>query len=159
MLLIATGGGAGFAPLFPATFGSLVAVALVCVMIPPLGSQPVTLQNLLIVLSLVLIPIGSWAAASAERIFRKKDAGQIVIDEVCGQLLTFVPVVTDLTRPGIRSAGMLILGFVMFRLFDIIKPYPLKALERLGYGWGVMADDVGAGIYAAAVLLFASLLF
>lgn len=153
-ILIATGCGSGFASIVPATFGSLAAVALVYGLA---AARPESLQLILIVLSLALIPIGSWAATNAERIFDKKDAGQIVIDEVCGQLITFVPVAALLTAPGLRSWAVMLAGFLLFRLFDIFKPYPLQWLERLRNGWGVMADDVGAGIYAAAVMSLALL--
>jgi phosphatidylglycerophosphatase A len=74
-----------------------------------------------------------------------------VIDEVCGQLITFMFVPVHLTRSLLVVS---VLGFLLFRLFDIIKPYPAQRLEELDAGLGAMADDVMAGLYAALVLSF-----
>jgi phosphatidylglycerophosphatase A len=87
---------------------------------------------------------GVWSASVTERHVGRTDPGIIVIDEVVGMLLT----VSFLTI----NAGMILVGFVLFRAFDIVKPYPARACERLPGGWGVMADDVVAGLYAHALL-------
>ena len=91
--------------------------------------------------------VGIWASSRVEHLWGH-DAQRIVIDEVVGQMITF----------GIAagryqlSAFYIILGFGLFRLFDIKKPFPIRHLERLKGGLGVVADDVGAGLYALAVL-------
>ncbi|HEX2456436.1 MAG TPA: phosphatidylglycerophosphatase A [Vicinamibacterales bacterium] len=87
-----------------------------------------------------LFALGVWAASAAERHFGGTDPGPVVIDEVVGMLVTlaFIPV-------GVTAA---IAGFVLFRIFDVIKPYPADRLEQLHGGLGVMADDAMAGVYA-----------
>jgi phosphatidylglycerophosphatase A len=89
--------------------------------------------------------LGVWAAARAAAAYRREDPAQVVIDEVAGMWLT-------LAGAAQVNAPSLAAGFVLFRLFDIWKPFPLRRLERLPGGWGVMADDLGAGLYAALVL-------
>jgi len=88
----------------------------------------------------VLFLVGIWAGTTAERYFGGIDPGPIVIDEVVGMLITlaFIPV-------GLSGA---LVGFFMFRVFDVIKPYPAGRLERLHGGLGVMADDAMAAVYA-----------
>tara|TARA_Y100001949_G_C15892928_1_gene288997 strand:- start:133 stop:507 length:375 start_codon:yes stop_codon:yes gene_type:complete len=92
----------------------------------------------------VLLIVGVWSASETERYVGRIDPGIIVIDEIVGMLLTFV-----FLNVGF---GTMVFGFVLFRVFDIVKPYPARACERLPGGWGVMADDVVAGLYAQAVL-------
>jgi phosphatidylglycerophosphatase A len=87
--------------------------------------------------------IGVPASGAAEKEFGE-DGGPIVIDEVVGQWITLAGLVP--------TPFVLILGFLLFRLFDIFKPFPARRLERLGGGVGVMLDDVVAGVYAAIVL-------
>ena len=149
-IAIATGLGVGFMPLAPGTFGSLVGVAIFYGLNAALRYEPHLLQNSILAASVALAILGAWAATRAEKVFEQKDASQIVIDEVCGQLISFafVPVFA------VKTSGHLTLvaGFALFRLFDIFKPYPIRRLEALGSGLGVMADDILAGIYAAIVL-------
>tara|TARA_B100000446_G_scaffold174430_1_gene184266 strand:- start:507 stop:881 length:375 start_codon:yes stop_codon:yes gene_type:complete len=92
----------------------------------------------------ILLIVGVWSASKTERYVGRIDPGIIVIDEIVGMLLTFV----------FLNVGFvtMVFGFVLFRVFDIVKPYPARACERLPGGWGVMADDVVAGLYAQAVL-------
>jgi phosphatidylglycerophosphatase A len=92
----------------------------------------------------VLLAVGVWSASVTERYVGRTDPGIIVIDEIVGMLLTFA-----FLNVGF---GSLVFGFVLFRVFDIVKPYPARACERLPGGWGVMADDVVAALYAQAVL-------
>jgi phosphatidylglycerophosphatase A len=92
----------------------------------------------------VLLAVGVWSASMTERYVGRTDPGIIVIDEIVGMLLTFAYLNVGF--------GSLVFGFVLFRVFDIIKPYPARACERLPGGWGVMADDVVAALYAQAVL-------
>lgn len=91
--------------------------------------------------------LGTWAAQHAERSLGGKDPGAIVVDEVAGMALSVV--VLPLTP------AVLLAGFALFRMFDIVKPYPANALQRLPGGVGVMIDDVVAGLYALLLLLAA----
>src|SRR5262249_61532608 len=90
---------------------------------------------------------GVWAAHRAE-IRWERDSQRIVVDEIVGQMITFG------LAPGQRqvSALYIFVGFALFRLFDIVKPFPLRRLEDLKGGFGVVMDDVGAGLYALAAL-------
>jgi phosphatidylglycerophosphatase A len=88
---------------------------------------------------------GVWAGPDTERFFARRDPRYVVIDEVVGQMLTFLP------RPD-RSWKWLLAGFLLFRAFDILKPFPARRAERLAGGWGIMMDDVAAGVYSAAAL-------
>lgn len=152
---IATGFGSGLAPFGPGTFGSLVGLLIAYVLIDWLKSDPVALQNSLLLASLATAAAGIWASSRAERIFEQKDSGQIVIDEVCGQIISFVLIAPHLAASGERWRWWTVAGFVLFRLFDIVKPYPIRGLQDLAGGLGVMMDDIIAGIYAAIVLSLA----
>jgi phosphatidylglycerophosphatase A len=158
-VVIATGLGVGFAPFAPGTFGSLLGVAIFYGLMAAFRTNPHLLQNSLLTLGAILTALGIWAASRVEKILDKKDAGQIVIDEVCGQLVSFAFVAVYLTNTDAHPLWMLATGFVLFRLFDIFKPYPIRRLEALGSGLGVMADDMLAGIYAAIVLSLLILFF
>lgn len=153
-VIIATAFGLGFAPVAPGTFGSLLGVAIFYLLSlqPALFYRPQLLQNCILAFVVLTAWAGTWAAKRAERIFSQKDAGQIVMDEVCGQLITFVFVPVHLSK---NLLVVSVIGFVLFRLFDIIKPYPARRLEDLESGLGAMADDIMAGLYAALVLAFA----
>lgn len=135
-LLVATAGGAGYAPLAPGTVGSAVTVALLWVI--PFSRWGLVLFFLVVTLG------GTWAAHHAERLLGSKDPGVIVIDEVAGMTLSVLPL--PLT-PAVLAAG-----FVLFRLFDIVKPYPARTSQRLTGGPGVMVDDLIAGVYTLAIL-------
>lgn len=151
-VIIATGFGAGFAPFAPGTFGSLVGTVIFYLLMMAFRSEPLMLQSSVIAASLISAVVGIWASARAEKIFAKKDAQQIVIDEVCGQLITFIFIAQFLVKIGNQWRWVTLAGLVLFRCFDIFKPYPIRRLEKLGSGVGVMADDILAGIYAAIVL-------
>ncbi|MCC7007607.1 MAG: phosphatidylglycerophosphatase A [Acidobacteria bacterium] len=129
-VLIATAGGAGFVPVAPGTAGSAVGIALYWFTRHWSAPAQVTLV-------IVVCAAGVWAASRAALHFRRKDPGQVVIDEVAGQLVTVLLL-------GVGAAGA-ILGFLVFRLFDIVKPWPVRRLEALPGGWGIMADDLAAG--------------
>jgi phosphatidylglycerophosphatase A len=130
--------GFGFVPLAPGSAASLAAVALYKFFLIKL-SWPLFLG--IIILTGVA---GSLAASSYSRELGHQDPRRIVIDEVAGQWLTIF------LAPG--GWTEMAAGFVLFRLFDVIKPFPLRRLEKLPAGWGIMADDLGAGLYAWAVL-------
>ena len=135
-LAIATCFGVGYAPVAPGTFGSLVGLALWFVLRRSQG-----VQAGVIVATFVA---GSWASGVAERLFRATDPGPAVIDEVMGMLVTMF-----MNPIGWLSAAV---GFFLFRLFDVIKPYPANRLEHLPGGVGVMADDLMAALYANLAL-------
>lgn len=129
--MIATGGYVGFLPLAPGTWGALVG----CLLWFPLSTRSLILQGITI---LALIGIGVWASGAAESVLGEKDPAAVVIDEIAGMCLTYFTLPVTLTS--------LLFGFVCFRLFDIFKPVP--ALERIAGGWGVMLDDLSAGLVA-----------
>ena len=140
LVRVATVGPCGMTPVAPGTVGSLAGLALVWA-IRASGSAELELLALLVVTA-----IGVAASSVAESEFRHRDPGQVVIDEVAGMLMTtlFVPV-------GLSGA---IVAFLIFRLCDIVKPFPARHVEKLPRGWGIMADDLVAGFYAQAVLRF-----
>lgn len=135
-LAIATAVGVGYIPFAPGTFGSAAGL-LVWWLLP---ASPVT-QGLAMV---TLFIVGSWSAGVAERHFGRTDPGQVVIDEVLGMVITLF-----LNPVGwIGACG----AFLLFRIADIIKPFPANRLERLPGGVGVMADDAMAAVYANIAL-------
>lgn len=140
--LVATFFGAGRLRPGPGTWGSLAAVLLwwlLASQIPPSARIPVIL--LLIV---VFTAVGIRAATLEARGCGKKDPQHVVIDEVAGQLVTLIacPI---LWKP-------LLAGFILFRAFDIVKPPPIRSLEKLPEGTGIVVDDLGAGVYGLVVL-------
>jgi phosphatidylglycerophosphatase A len=135
-LACATVLGVGYVPFAPGTFGSAAGL-LVWWMLP---ASPVV-QSAAIV---ALFVLGSWSGSVAERHFGRTDPGHVVIDEVMGMLMTLF-----LNPVGwIGALG----GFLLFRIADVIKPYPANRLERLHGGVGIMADDGMAAVYANIVL-------
>jgi phosphatidylglycerophosphatase A len=140
-VLIATAGGAGFMPKAPGTAGALAGVLLYLLM--------ETLQaGAYLPHVIILVFIAGVLAARQVETFWGHDSQRIVIDEVVGQWIAFCLIAGR--QP--VSSFLVAMGFVLFRLFDIWKPFPLRRLEQLPGGAGVMADDVGAGFYALVVL-------
>ena len=133
-LLFASAGGVGLIPVAPGTWGSAVGV---CLLVVVRQTAAPAVEALLLA---VVLAGGVWSATMAERHYGRSDPGVIVIDEIAGMLvaLFWIPV----TWVGLLA------GFAAFRVFDIVKPFPVGAAERLPSGWGVMADDVVAGLYA-----------
>jgi len=164
-LAIATAFGLGYLPKAPGTWGSLGGVAI------SLGLTWVTSHKLLQIINLdrdanfwtvglfpggieylavVLVAIlGVFVAGQAAKYAGKKDPQFVVIDEVSGQMIAYFSPFTLLNWKS------LILGFILFRVFDIWKPFPARQAESLPGGWGIMADDWIAGIYAALGLWIA----
>jgi phosphatidylglycerophosphatase A len=141
---IATAGGAGYFPVAPGTAGSLVGLAVVV----GLGQLPLQRPAAIAVLAAscaALFALGVWAAGEAEDFFGRTDPGQVVVDEVVGQMLTFL-LLPHATWKWLAG------GFLLFRAFDIVKPFPARQAERIPRGWGIMLDDVVAGLYSLAVL-------
>jgi phosphatidylglycerophosphatase A len=129
----------GHAPIAPGTAASAVTAIVLWL----LGWPPLALATLL----LVVLVAGTWAAGEAERALGGQDPGAIVVDEVAGMTISVLTV--PLTLP------VLVTGFVLFRIFDVVKPFPAGASQRLRGGVGVMIDDVIAGLYALCLLLLA----
>jgi phosphatidylglycerophosphatase A len=135
-LPLATAAGVGYVPFAPGTFGSAVGLLLWAL----LPTSPAVHATTIVALSVA----GTWSGTIAEQHFGRRDPAQVVIDEVVGMLITMF--LNPVGWPG--AAG----GFVLFRLADIIKPYPANRLERLHGGMGVMADDAIAAVYANLIL-------
>jgi phosphatidylglycerophosphatase A len=137
-LSLATVLGIGRIPFAPGTFGSIPGVLLA------LWLHHLGLWWLELAVIIVTFAAGTWAADVAEKHFQLTDPGPVVIDEVLGMLVTvaFMPV---------NITGALV-GFFVFRAFDIVKPFPARNLERLHGGLGIMADDFAAGVWGQIVM-------
>jgi phosphatidylglycerophosphatase A len=129
----------GRAPLAPGT----VASALTAVVLWLLHPSPIALTALLVVVTL----LGTWAADEAERALGGKDPGAIVVDEVAGMMLSVLTVTL--------TPAVLLVAFLLFRVFDVVKPFPANVSQRLPGGLGVMIDDLIAGLYALALVVLA----
>jgi phosphatidylglycerophosphatase A len=136
--LIATGFGLGFLPICQGTFASLAAIAVYALIIKCSLSSRVGII-------LFLFFLGVWASWKVEAIWARKDPHEIVIDEIVGYLITM----------GLfpYSTIKVITGFLIFRAFDILKPFPIKKLERIQGGWGIMLDDAIAGFYGLVIMM------
>jgi phosphatidylglycerophosphatase A len=139
--LIATVFGCGLFPVAPGTVGSLFGLVSAFLLVHFLGLPPFCL----LILALGLVPIGFWSAGIAARMLGKDDPGQVVIDEVLGQWVTLAGAI----RVNWKA---FVIGFLLFRLFDILKPPPVRNFESLPGGQGIVADDLMAGLYGALVL-------
>lgn len=147
-LTIATGFGLGYSPLAPGTVGSVLGIALIWMFSQfDLNGERRLLFHLVAVA--VISTAGIWAASRAEMLFKRKDPPQVVIDEVVGQLLTFGLIFRN------PRFILLLLGFAFFRLFDIVKPFPIRKLERVPLGFGIVLDDLAAGFYASLIIFVA----
>lgn len=152
--------GVGYLPYAPGTYGSAVGVGIYLLaalaesrfgafMLGNGWTDPqVTawfhVGNL--VLFLLFCLLGIWASGRSTKLFKNKDPQQAVVDEVIGQLITFLFI------PFAMSWWLVLTGFLLFRLFDIWKPYPIDSLQNLPAGIGVCADDILAGVYAGTCL-------
>jgi phosphatidylglycerophosphatase A len=141
-LLLATWFGCGYSPVAPGTVGSAGAVVAAMLVVNVAGWPTWTLA----VLALLLLAPSIVAASATARHYGRKDPQQVVIDEVLGQWITLAAL-TSWSSAGIG------LAFLLFRLFDIWKPFPVRQLEALPGGVGIIADDLMAGLYGALVLL------
>ncbi len=144
VMFVATGGFVGYFPVAPGTMGSLVGL-LFCLV---LGSLP-RVWALAGLIPLVLAAV--WTAGVAAKLVGRKDPGCIVIDEIAGMAVALAAV--DL------SAVTMAAGFLLFRIFDVVKPFPVGWLDRrLSGGWGIVLDDVAAGLMANLALRLVLLL-
>jgi phosphatidylglycerophosphatase A len=137
-LFLATGFGVGYSPVAPGTLGSLVAILIYYFLseIPP-PLYEITLIGFFF--------LSVWISENAERLFGKKDDQKIVIDEIMGFLITMLWVP--------KTIRFIIIGFFLFRFFDILKPFPIRHVEkRFKGGFGVVLDDVAAGVYSNIIL-------
>ncbi|VBB42731.1 Phosphatidylglycerophosphatase A [uncultured Desulfatiglans sp.] len=136
-LILSTWFGSGLAPVASGTFGTLAALPLAYVVSLAGGAGGV-------LVTLALIGLAFWSSERTRRLLRKDDPSPVVIDEVAGTLVTLF-----LVPPSWLGWTA---GFFLFRFFDILKPYPIRRLERLRGGLGIVADDLLAGVYARVVL-------
>jgi phosphatidylglycerophosphatase A len=135
-LAVATCLGVGYAPAAPGTFGSLAGLVLWWFLPSGIGIE--------LTVIVLLFGVGAWSAGAAERHFGNTDPGPVVIDEVMGMLITMFLVP--------KSVVAAVVGFLLFRAADILKPYPANRLENLHGGIGVMADDAMAAVYGNLAL-------
>ena len=143
-LVIATWFGCGYSPAAPGTVGSLAALGIAATLIQRAGWQP---WYFAVIAVLILAP-SIWAAGVAERVCGKKDPDMVVVDEVIGQWLALLGMASVNWKAYLGA-------FLLFRIFDVWKPVPIRQLEALPGGVGIIADDVMAGVYAALVLFLA----
>ena len=149
VIFFATGAWSGYAPVAPGTAGSVVGLIVGCLVFAPIWRRS---PAAFLMVFLIVFVTSCWIAGSAEKIFGEHDSSRIVIDEVLGMVATMF-----LNPTGWISLAA---GFALFRIFDIIKPFPASYLDRrLHGGAGVMLDDIAAGIYANLVLQAARRLF
>ena len=145
--------GVGYLPLAPGTWGSLVAVVFYLMFhrawFPHTNIPPEVYVRSFLLIQLAIIVavtiVGTWAASRTERITGRKDPGKVVVDEVAGQLIALMAVPAGLW---IGFPVLVLVAFILFRFFDIVKPYPARKLEGIPGGLGIMADDLVAGLYA-----------
>jgi len=154
--LLATGLGIGMIPVAPGTWGSLEGLALGYVamrtLFPHVGPAAAFLYSCIIGGAIAVF--GAIVAGRAEALSGAHDPGAIVVDEIAGQILAFAPASFMMAgRASGATPWWLVFGvpFGLFRLFDIWKPGPIRRLQDLPGGWGIMADDVAAGILAGAI--------
>ena len=140
-LTLATWFGCGYFPIAPGTAGSLGAVAVAWVLAGPLG---LALAWLAVAAAVLFLP-AVWASNHACAYWQTKDPQRVVVDEVLGQWIVLA------ATPAVEWRSW-VAAFALFRLFDIFKPFPARQAERFPRGWGVIADDLVAGVYGAIVL-------
>lgn len=137
---IATFGGLGYFPVAPGSLGAAAGVAAVMAL-SRLPIATVWVSVLVGAIAAGIFAAGIPAATGAESYFRRKDPGNVVIDEVVGQMVTL------LANPRAGWKGLLA-AYLLFRAIDVIKPFPARRLEHLKGGWGIMLDDVAAGVWS-----------
>ena len=138
--------GVGYLPVMPGTFGSLLAVGMFLLLARLVTGS--SLVAVVLILILAFTVVGIWAGTRTEKLLGRKDPGKVVVDEVAGQMIALFPL-TLFTR---WSSVAVIVSFILFRFFDIVKPYPANRLQELNGGAGVMFDDLVAGVYGAVIV-------
>ena len=140
-ITVATWFGCGYFPWGPGTIGSLAGLLIAMALHSYLGAGRLTL----LIATLVMLAPAIWASTNTARIVAKEDPGIVVVDEVLGQW-------TTLLGATVFNWKALAAAFLLFRLFDIWKPWPVRQFEKLPGGTGIVTDDLAAGIYAALIL-------
>ena len=128
----------GYIPIAPGTIGSIVGL-LVFWLIK--DSASFTVEVLVVT---ILFFVGVWASTIVEQVLQRQDPGVVIVDEVVGMLVALM-----LLPP---TTTVIFLAFFLFRFFDIVKPYPARWCEQLSRGWGIMMDDVVAGLYVNVLI-------
>lgn len=149
--LISTGLGVGYFPIAPGTMGTLAAVVV-------FWFCPQVSIFQLILICLGLTAIGIYSASITEKEMQNKagsdelhDPGIIVIDEIVGMFVALIAIP--------KTLNFVIAAFILFRIFDIAKPFPIKKIEKLPSGWGIILDDVAAGLFANIILQIVIIIF
>jgi len=138
ILFFATGGWIGYSPVAPGTFGSLAALPI-CLLISSLGIG----SALIVVVALIMV--STWIVHAAEKMEAQKDPSQVVLDEICGMAIALFALPF--------TPFFIIGGFALFRVFDILKPFPIRWIDNNVHGGlGIMLDDIIAGVFANALL-------
>ena len=140
--------GLGWLPVAPGTWGSLppaIVFGLMCYLRAPSVVTSIVMAALALIGSVVCVKCASDVIAATG----KTDPGEVVADEFAGQAVTFIAIGT---APTGQVVAIVVLGFLLFRFFDIVKPFPIYRIQKLPKGWGILADDLLAGVYAAIVL-------
>lgn len=137
--VVATWFGCGRVPIAPGTMGTIGAVPLY------LAAMHVGGRAAVAVAAVVVTLVGVWAASVVARQLGTEDPQIVVVDEVAGMLVTMLPA----SVVSWRAIGI---GFCLFRLLDVVKPWPVRRFEALPSGWGIVMDDVAAGVLGAAVM-------
>jgi len=154
---IATVFGLGDRVLAPGTFAGSLPAAVVWLGLTLLVADPVALAGLTAALVALVTAFGTWAARLEAERRGEKDPGAVVIDEVAGQWLTYGVALWSLPAASPRALAVFVAaGFVAFRLLDILKPWPIRRLEEIPEGVGIMVDDLVAGLLAGLVLAVAT---
>jgi phosphatidylglycerophosphatase A len=135
--ILATGFGVGYIPIAPGTLGTLVAIPIYYF----LSEIPFPLYEITLIGFFFL---AVWVSEKAEAVFGKKDDRRIVIDEMMGFFVTMLWVP--------KTPLIILAGFILFRFFDILKPFPIRRFEKVRGGFGVVLDDVMAGVYSNIIL-------
>ena len=148
LFLLATSCGLGLAPVAPGTFGTLGGVGLAVVL--QQFTSGARLAVALAVAAIILLVIGGTMTSFSDRVFGAKDPKAFVLDEVVGYLIALTAWVAFHGDPSVWAIAA---AFAAFRVFDILKPYPIYRLEDVAGAPGVMLDDVAAGLYAALVIV------
>lgn len=144
IIFLATGFGIGWSPIMPGTLGTLLAIPLYLILEPHRTAYIITL--------ILMFFVGWFICSVAEKILDRKDPPEVVWDEMLGYLLVMLLVPAE--------PFYIILGFVLFRLFDIVKPWPIRWLERtIPGGLGIIVDDIAAAFYARVVMSLLLILF
>ena len=152
--LLTSSFGLGWLPIAPGTWGSLLPTVIFAISCH-FGASPVVTVLIMTFIILAASVICVKLAPSVIKETGKTDPGEIVVDEVAGQALTFLAVIffnIENFSTG-KICTIALLGFLLFRIFDISKPWPIRKLEKFPEGWGILADDLLAGVYAGIVFL------